>query len=757
MIKMFSLKKINMRFIFLFLFFPVGHIIFAQTKVSGIVTDQQTGNPIPYTLVKAGNLRIYTDQEGKFSLQLSNSDSILVVSASFYQTREIIINGTKELVIELSPEEQNIEAVTVTGLRIESKLLNSTGAVSLITGSQISRNSPVALEPSLNQVPGVFMHSGSLNTNRITIRGIGSRTPYGTSKIRAYLDDIPLTSGDGETTIEDISLLAISQVEVVRGPSSGVYGSGLGGAILLKTMPGNEVLKVQTNFMSGSYNTHKQGITVLSNRDRSSHILITDFLYSDGYRENNRYNRSNLFSYNRFDVGEQGQLSVLFDFVDLKAYIPSSIDYQTYLLEPQKAAANWANIKGNEDVRKIRGAATYKHHLSDKSTLSFTGLLAHSTNLELRPFNLLSEEAITGSGRITYLFKSNNFEWNTGTEFFREKYNWGTYRDKEVKPENMLSNNVEIRLWNNFFSLAKWTPLPYLTLEPGLNLNYTHYDYTDRFTTDGDASGRRSFPLHVSPRLGTNWQTSKQTALFGVISHGFSSPSLQETLQPDGQVNPEIKPETGWNLEMGIRGKLLENKMFYDISLYHMRIKNLLVARRTGDDAFVGVNAGQTTHNGAEFDLRYFDTFKRKIHWNLYTNGTLALYRFDEFIDLDNNYAGNKLTGVPPIIVNNGLEIRTNKGWNTSLNHRYSEKLPLNDANSIYSEAYHLFNWRIGKSFRFFNLDWKVNGGINNLFDTHYASMHLINAPSFGATPPRYYYPGLPRNYYATIQISFIN
>ena len=746
-----------MRSILIFALILCSFISSAQPTISGKVTDQQTGQPVPYALVSSGVNRTFSGQDGYFQIAANSDDSLLHVVASFYQPVKIKIPATDKLSIELVPEEQNIEAVTVTAMRIESRLLNSTGPVSLITGSQLSRNSAIAIEPALNQVPGLYMHSGSLNTNRITIRGIGSRTPYGTSKIKAYLDDIPLTSGDGETTLEDISLLAISQVEVVRGPASGIYGSGLGGAILLKTAPGNEALKVQANFMTGSYNTHKQGISVSSNREKSSHLLVTDFLYSDGYRENNRYNRSNLFSYNRFEIGENSQLSVLFDFVDLKAYIPSSINYQTYMNSPKSAAANWAAIKGNEDVRKIRGAATYKHHFSDKSTLSFTGLAAHSTNLELRPFNLLSEDALTGSGRVSYVFKTKNFEWNSGTEFFREKYDWGTYRNKEAKPENLLSDNVEIRFWNNIFLLAKWNPLPQLTVEPGLNLNYTRYDYTDRFVTDGDASGRRSFPLLASPRLGTNWQTSAHNAMYAVVSHGFSAPSLQETLQPDGQVNPDIEPETGWNFEVGVRGKLLANRMFYDISVYRMRIKNLLVARRTGEDAFVGVNAGKTTHNGAEFDLRYFGTLKRKIHWNLFTNGTLAYYRFDEFIDLENNYAGNELTGVPPIIINSGLEIRTNKGWNTSLSYRYSEKLPLNDANTLYSDAYQIVNWRVGKSFRLLNLDWKINGGVNNLFDTHYASMYLINAPSFGVAPPRYYYPGQPRNYYMTVQIAFIN
>ena len=751
-----SKQKFVMRFFLFLLVFLSVRVLPAQVAVRGVVTDNQTGLPIQYALVRSATTAVYTGQEGKFTLNTGKEDSVLTISASFYQPRTITVVTGTDMVVSLVPEELSIEAITVTAYRLESRLLNAAGPVSLITGSQITRNSAVALEPSLNQVPGVFMHSGSLNTNRITIRGIGSRTPYGTSKIRAYLDDIPLTSGDGETTLEDLSLLAISQVEVVRGPSSGLYGSGLGGAILLKTAPGKEALRVQTNFMTGSFGTHKEGISVSANLEKSSHLLVTDFLYSDGFRENNRYNRSNLFSYNHFELGEKSRLTFLFDFVDLRAYIPSSIDYRTYMDTPERAAANWAAVKGNEDSRKIRGAVTLKHDFSDRYRLSVTALMSHSNNLELRPFNLLKEEAFTGSYRVTLDYRSEKFEWAAGTESFGEIYTWATYKNKAVSVENLLSDNKENRLWSNFFALAKWSPLPSLAVEPGVNFNYTRYDYYDRFTSDGDATGTRIFPLLVSPRLGANLQTSDRNALYGVVSHGFSAPSLQETLLPDGQVNPGIKPETGWNMELGSRGKVLDDHLYYDISVYTMQISNLLVARRTGDDAFVGVNAGRTIHRGIEADLRYYGRITRKLHWNLYANGTLARYRFDEFTDLDKDYSGNQLTGVPPAVLNNGIEIRTHNGWHTFLGHRYADKLPLNDANTVYSDSWHLFNWKAGKNFDLLGLIWKISGGINNIFDVKYASMFLTNAPSFGTTPPRYYYPGLPRNYYVTVQIGYI-
>ena len=273
-----------MRPFLLLLILTFSHSLMAQQAIKGTVHDAQTNNPIAYARISTPSQSVYSDQKGEFIIEVQSEEVVLSITASFYQPVSMDISGSDSLQVRLFLQDQRIETVNISAYRIESRLLDATGAVGILTASQINRHSPMALEPALNQIPGVFMHSGSLNTNRITIRGIGSRTPYGTSKIKAYLDDIPLTSGDGETSIEDISLLALSQVEVVRGPTSGVFGSGLGGGILLKTSPGAEAFKVQSHFMSGSYGTHKEGISLQINQPRRSHLLLTDFLYSDGYR-----------------------------------------------------------------------------------------------------------------------------------------------------------------------------------------------------------------------------------------------------------------------------------------------------------------------------------------------------------------------------------------------------------------------------------------------------------------------------------------
>src|SRR5690554_2946896 len=129
---------------------------------------------------------------------------------------------------------EKIDEVTVTAFRTPYNLLNIPAPVNLISPAQLEAGSALTPVEALNQVPGVLMHHGTLSTNRLTIRGIGSRSPYGSNKVKAYWGEIPLTGGDGETVLEDLENYAIQRIEVIKGPSSSLYGAGLGGTILFQ-------------------------------------------------------------------------------------------------------------------------------------------------------------------------------------------------------------------------------------------------------------------------------------------------------------------------------------------------------------------------------------------------------------------------------------------------------------------------------------------------------------------------------------------
>ena len=57
---------------------------------------------------------------------------------------------------------------------------------SIIREKAFQNHSPIDVASSINQISGVYLLSGALNTNRITIRGVGARTSFGTDKLRMY-------------------------------------------------------------------------------------------------------------------------------------------------------------------------------------------------------------------------------------------------------------------------------------------------------------------------------------------------------------------------------------------------------------------------------------------------------------------------------------------------------------------------------------------------------------------------------------------
>ncbi|MCF8359782.1 MAG: TonB-dependent receptor [Prolixibacteraceae bacterium] len=70
------------------------------------------------------------------------------------------------------------------------------------------------------------------------------------------------------------------------------------------------------------------------------------------------------------------------------------------------------------------------------------------------------------------------------------------------------------------------------------------------------------------------------------------------------------------------------------------------------------------------------------------------------------------------------------------------------------SPAYNVLNVNI-KQLSTINpkLSFEFKAGINNVLNQHYASMILVNAPSYGGSAPRYYYPGMPRNFFFSLFI----
>lgn len=83
--------------------------------------------------------------------------------------------------------------------------------------------------------------------------------------------------------------------------------------------------------------------------------------------------------------------------------------------------------------------------------------------------------------------------------------------------------------------------------------------------------------------------------------------------------------------------------------------------------------------------------------------------------------------------------------------------MPMNDANQLYSEKYTVLNAKASYKKELSKaLSAEMNVGINNFTDEKYASSILINATGFDNGEPRYYYPGMPRNWFGGIKLKYV-
>ncbi|WP_378176533.1 TonB-dependent receptor domain-containing protein [Aquimarina sp. SS2-1] len=753
----------------LFLFFLLNYLVNAQFRVSGYIIDNITSQPLENVTImdlETGS-KVLSDPIGNFKI---TSNGMLQISFPGYISKEIRITKSQEITIALIPEINKLQEVFINSLSIPITIKNATDAVTILNAQEINRGNTLELHPILNKVPGVFMQSGTLNTNRITIRGIGARNLFGTANIRTYFGDIPLTDGNGESSIEDLEIASISSIEIHKGPSSSSYGVGLGGTILLKPdFVNQKTTEVSLTSSLGSYGLQRNvGKVLLGNKNTNLNIIYSHN-HSDGYRDNNSYNRNTITATSTVNFGEKNEFSFISSYIDLKAEIPSSLDFEDFENTPRQAAFTWGRSQAFEDVNYGILGFTWKHTYNARISHYTSLFTSFRNNYEPRPFNILREKSTTAGIRSrilgsTFLFEK-KWNWTLGGEFFLDDYNSRTfenlYQDFPIGTGSVLGNQLsdldEKRNYYNLFAESNLKVNDKLQFNFGIHLNQTFFTIEDGFQADNnDSSGRYNYDPILSPKIGVNYKLNSNFNIFGNISHGFSTPTTSETLLPDGDFNPDLQPEIGWNYEIGTRYHLFNNRLYGSISIYSLRIKDLLVTRRTEEDNFFAINAGKTTHNGIEGSLNYRIAKINQGQINLFINTTINDYKFDDFVDLETDYTGNDLTGVPSYVINIGIDWFADKGLYGNLNFQSVSKIPANDLNTVFGDRYELLNGKIGfKNELIKHIFLDVFLGANNILDTKYASQLQINARGFGDNAPRYFYPGLPFNLYGGINIKY--
>lgn len=207
---------------------------------SGKVVDSESGEGLPAaTLQENGKVLSVCNAKGEFSFSFNSESLTVSVRYMGYQAFETKLNASTAFhTIPLQASSTALAAVVVTGSRYGKRAAEETVSIEVIGKELIKNTAAVETAEMLNRVPGIQVSDGQAN-----IRG-GSGYAYGVgSRVSVLLDGLPILAADQmNAEWQYLPLEITDQIEVIKGASSVLYGSGSMNGIVhvLTTWPGQE-------------------------------------------------------------------------------------------------------------------------------------------------------------------------------------------------------------------------------------------------------------------------------------------------------------------------------------------------------------------------------------------------------------------------------------------------------------------------------------------------------------------------------------
>ena len=263
--------------------------------LKGKVVAQETGEALPFAtlvLVKDAQRGVATDIDGSFSWEISADpqDEVEVRYLGFTMRRLTVGEIQKEGIIELASDGASIDPLIVRAKINYDELYSST--VQRLEQDALWGEDAINIARAFDGLPGVQIQQGALNTQRLSLRGIGARTPFATDQVRLYWNDFPLTNGAGESVLEDIESGFLEMAYVQTGPAPAALGANLGGSIQLVSKQW-DLPNWGTSFgvSAGDFGRNREWLNLHNKAGKWEQDLSLVRSASAGYRENNDYER----------------------------------------------------------------------------------------------------------------------------------------------------------------------------------------------------------------------------------------------------------------------------------------------------------------------------------------------------------------------------------------------------------------------------------------------------------------------------------
>jgi len=712
---------------------------------------------------------------------------LIIFTFSFAQTVDPALDDSLDSVIPV----YKAEPVIINATRSAQSLLHTPYAVERFDINRIQGNQKlVSLDEVLQSVPGLIVNNRNNFAlgDRISIRGIGARSSFGVRGIKILLDEIPLTLPDGQSQLNNLDLGSTGKIEIIRGASSALYGNAAGGLISIQTEESSkEAVQLQSQIIFGSHDLLRLQGKLSGRYEKSSYLLNINKFKSIGFRENSAVESWSLNAINRYSYSEKLKITGLINVYNSPyALNPSS-------LSPEDAKNNRTTSRyfvrqqgSGEKVSQGQAGITFNYQPSTTSQLKVTFYGLGRSLKNPIPSRIIELDRLSAGLRTTY---------SDENKFGKLKLRWMAGIDSEVQsdkrkefaneglPSALVDNikNAEIlksieygqKLQHQDEQVLGYGPFSRLTLHLNdqflftLAGRYDQYNFkvNDHFLADSSDDTGNIKMQQLSPMAAITYLFSPTQSLYINYSTAFQTPTTSELGNNPtglGGLNPNLKPETIRNYEIGIKGIITNFNLFYQAALYYLQINEMLIPyqNQLSEEIFYR-NSGQAENAGLELSLNWniFNSLSWQFSYS-YMNFTFTDYKIDDPFSNDGetiNLKNNKIPGVTPQKLYSSLLYNHPSGFSGMIQLNWIDAYYTNDFNgpvpgsenpksNYINKAYSFLNLRLAKTWKFSNLEFDLFGGIDNLLKTRYNGSVIPNARNdnfFEPSPGRTWYGGI--------------
>lgn len=656
------------------------------------------------------------------------------------------------------PTTEEMPAMQVTAPRLERELYATPAAVSTLDREAIAQGQQRArLDESLVRVPGVFVQNRDnfAQGQRIAIRGFGARAPFGVRGITVMVDGVPYTLPDGQAQLDAIDLDSAERIEVIRGPSSVLYGNAAGGVIDVTTADGRSNPGSSVRAEVGSDGYRKAVVRTGGAHGDWSHHVSLSALNVDGYREQSSTEKYLLNAKLRRELGSGRALTAIVNLLENpRSEDAGALTAAEVAAGRHQAAPNSLALDAGQSVDQQLIALQYEDLAAGPGEFYLRGFIAQRDFEQQLPY--------VGDSRLGY-----QRDYVGGSAEYHHEITLGSLplsyiagidvarQDDErfrndVNPQGVVGEQVaeetQTGTSTGIFAQGDLALTEQVTFSLGARFDRVELEVDDRFLEDGDQSGERTFN-EWSGSAGLSYQYRPQHQAYVNTGTAFETPTFSEFANPaGGGFNPAIAPQKAWNREVGLRGYVEPLAMDYDLALFSVRVRDELVPFDEGGRTFYQ-NAGDTDRDGIELALGW----QLANQWRLDSALTLARYEFDQFATPTQNFGGNRIPGLPEQTWVNQLTWQGVDERFATLETQYVGDMVADNANDTEVESYWLVNLRAGDGWQLGG-DTRLNAylGIRNLLDEeHYANVRING--TFG----RFYESAPGRSVYGGLEVLF--